>query len=77
MWALKIFDGDVAKYCYPDEITLGILACAMWTTGTGYYDGEIYINDDVSPYKDPCGNGVLMHEIQHLVTRDRENCHEI
>ena len=75
MWTLKIYDGDAAKYCYPDEITLGVIACAAWTLGTDYYDGEILMNVQVPPFKDRCGNGVLAHEIQHLVKRERGNCH--
>ena len=77
MWTLKIYDGDVGIYCYPNKLTLGVVGCALWTIGTTNYDGEILINQDVHGIRDRCGNTVLQHEIAHLVTRDRENCHEI
>ena len=82
-WTIFIYDGDAKDYCS------GNLACAIRSISPNLYDGEIHIDAKYNKiligksgiYRvyaevtDRCGNNVLWHELQHLVTRDRNNCH--
>ena len=82
-WTVFIHDNNAKDSCGGD------LACARKSINPNLYDGDIHIdakyNKILIGYLGPspvyaqvtdrCGNNVLWHELQHLVTRDANNCH--